>query len=135
MCGLTKAISDLARAVREATGQQSTNAILLRLAQMEERIMSKISDYATAVNQSYDGIEAALGVVQTSLGGVSDDVAYLKEVIDQLNNNPGPITPEDQALLDAGAARAAALATRVEGVKTALEQLDAATTRPEPPPA
>lgn len=100
---------------------------------MEKRIMSAISDYAAKVNASFDAIEAGVMAANTSLTGLVDDVAYLKEVIDKLQNNPGPISPEDQALLDSAQARTDALGTRVEAFRAAIGTLDAATDRPAVP--
>jgi len=79
-----------------------------------------IQAYADAVNAQFDVIEPAVD-------GVADDVAFLKEKIDALQNTPGTLTPEDQALLDAIQSRIGTLATRVTA-------LDAATSRPTPPP-
>jgi len=103
------------------------------LDEMEKRIMSAISDYAAKVNASFDAIEAGVMAANTSLTGLVDDVAYLKEVIDKLQNNPGPISPEDQALLDSAQARTDALGTRVEAFRAAIGTLDAATDRPAVP--
>lgn len=79
----------------------------------------QIQAYVDAVNASYD----ELG---TGLDGITDDVAFLKETIDKLQNNPGPISAEDQALLDAAQARVTSLVARVKAV-------DEGTTRPTPP--
>lgn len=79
-----------------------------------------IQAYANAVNAQFDVIEPAVD-------GVVDDVAFLKETIEKLQNTPGPISTEDQALLDALQSRIGTLATRVTA-------LDAATSRPTPPP-
>ena len=81
--------------------------------------MSKISEFAEKQTQFNNRIEAAIA-------GVASDVDPLKAKIDELQNTPGEITPEDQALLDDLQARAEALASR-------LEALDALT--PPPPPA
>lgn len=96
--------------------------------------MSKISDYTTAVNAKFDEIDSGLETSNTKLTGITDDVAFLKETIEKLQSNPGPITPEDQALLDAAQARVNGAATKIAAFKTALEALDAATERPIEPP-
>lgn len=83
-----------------------------------EQLMSKISDFAAAMNAHNDAIDAAVGAVQA-------DVAWLKEQIEKLQNTPGEITPEDQALLDALQVRTQALAERV----AALDAM----TPPKPP--
>jgi hypothetical protein len=81
--------------------------------------MSKVSDYVVAVNASYDSIDA-------HVDGITDDVKFLKETIDRLNATPGPISPEDQGLLDAAQ-------ERVNGIVAKVAALDAATSRPAPP--
>lgn len=94
---------------------------------------AEVDAYAAAVNKSYDEIDAALEVASTKFAGITDDVAFLKETIEKLQNNPGPISAEDQALLTAAQTRANGLATKVNGFKDALTALDEATERPEPP--
>lgn len=96
--------------------------------------MSAVSDYVTAVDTAYNNIDEATSTLETSLAGVSDDVAYLKETIQALENNPGPITPEDQALLTGALSRVNSLSARLTSVKESLSALDEATTRPTPPP-
>ncbi len=111
-------------------------------------IMSKISDYVTAVEtqldgigQNVDGLVTAIGGINTSIGGIAGDVAELKRIIEQLNTNPGPITPEDQALLDASLVKLGALAAKAQAAKDAgvvaadaAAVLDAATETPPPAP-
>lgn len=117
----TKAICALTCTVQElGCNDRQTQAILNRLAEMEKRIMSAISDYAGRVSTAFDKIS-------TAVDGVVDDVAFLKEEIVKLQNSPGPITPEDQATLDG-------LEARANTTVAALEALDAATARPPTPP-
>lgn len=101
---------------------------------MEQRLMSAISDYVARVEAKFTEIEGGLTGLETAVTGVADDVAFLKETIEQLQNNPGPISPADQALLDAAEARLATLSTRTTAAKDALATVDAATNRPPPPP-
>lgn len=68
--------------------------------------MSAISDYAGRVQTAFDSISAGID-------GVSNDVAALKAKIEELQNSPGVISPEDQALLDSLEAMAGALAARI----------------------
>lgn len=85
-----------------------------------EKIMSAISEFAarqTAFNDRLD----------TAVAGVTEDVAALNAKIEELQNTPGAITPEDQALLDEIEARSDAITTK-------LEALDAMTP-PAPPVA
>lgn len=96
--------------------------------------MSAISDYVGAANAAFDAIDTALDTAQAKLGGVTDDVTFLKETIEKLQNNPGPISAEDQALLDAAQQRVNGLASKTSGLTSALEALDNATERPAEPP-
>lgn len=114
--------------------KSGTNAATKQdLQEMETRIMSKISEYGDKVNAAFDEIEAAQTALTTAVGGVSDDVAFLKEEILKLQNTPGEITPEDQAILDGLQARSSTAAANLTTLRTALEALDAATARPTPP--
>lgn len=72
-----------------------------------EKIMSKISEFATtqaAHNKRMDD----------ALTGISGDIATLNDKIAELQNSAGTVTPEDQALLDQLQAQGEALATRIE---------------------
>ncbi len=118
------------------------------LKQLGDKIMSKISDYVTAVEtqldgigQNVDGLVTAIGDISTSIGGIAGDVTALKALIDQLNTNPGPITPEDQALLDQSLVKLSALSTKAQSAKDAAsvaaqaaKTLDDATENPPAPP-
>lgn len=83
-----------------------------------DEIMSAVSDYVSK-------IEGHFATLSVAVDGVTQDVADLKKLIEELQNTPGPISPEDQALLDASEAKLGALTAK-------LVALDAATT---PPPA
>jgi hypothetical protein len=91
------------------------------LNKLKEQIMSAISDFGDRVNAKFDEIG-------TKVDGVVADVAFLKEEIRKLQENPGPITPADQSILDGVEARLVGLTTRVA-------ELDAATEQPPVPPA
>lgn len=111
------------------------NAILLRLAEMETRIMSAISEYTDAVDAKFAEIGTSVDELVASVTGVTGDVATLKELILKLENNPGPITPEDQALLTKSLATVTALADKTKAVADALKALDAETATGTVPPA
>lgn len=96
--------------------------------------MSVISDYSAVVDKKFDDIATSVDEIVASQTGISGDVAGLKEIILKLQNNPGPISPEDQALLDQGVAKVTALATKTAAVSAALKELDAATASPPPAP-
>ncbi len=78
--------------------------------------MSAIADANAKITAAFD----KLGV---AVDGVSADVDFLKAKILELQNNPGPISAEDQAILDQ-------LVTRSESLDAKVEALDAATENP-----
>jgi len=84
----------------------------------ENKIMSAISDFAAKQKAFQDKQDAAVA-------GLTEDVQTLNDKITELQNTPGQITPEDQALLDDITARGAAITAK-------LEALDALTP-PKPP--
>lgn len=89
------------------------------LIKVRDIIMSAISDFAARQSAFNDRIDAAIT-------GLQGDVKFLQDTIDKLQNTPGTITPEDQALLDQ-------IDQRADAVATKLEALDALT--PPAPPA
>lgn len=82
--------------------------------------MSAISDFSDRTN-------AKLDTIQTGLGRVSDDVQFLKDKIDEIQNSPGPISAEDQAALDAIESRISTAESHVAEVDALVED------RPAPP--
>lgn len=110
-------------------------AILKRITEMETAIMSKLSEYTDRVNVAFDAISSTVDSIATSVTGVSGDVAELKRVIAELQANSGPISAEDQALLDALEAKVDTLVTKTQGVADAVSVLDAQTEPPVPPQA
>lgn len=69
-------------------------------------IMSAISDYAAKQKEYNDRIS-------TGLGNIAGDIAEIKRKLEEMQNNPGPISAEDQALLDGLLADAERMASRV----------------------
>lgn len=88
------------------------------LEELGKKLMSGISEFAAKQNAFNDRIDTAVSEVKM-------DVEYLQATIEKLQNNPGPISSDDQKLLDD-------LQARTEGVVNKLEALDAMT--PPPPP-
>jgi len=74
-----------------------------------------------------DAVNAQFDIIDPAIDGLVDDVAFLKETIEALNNRPPGFGPEDQALVDAALARLVGMGARVTA-------LDSATSRPTPPP-
>lgn len=72
-------------------------------------IMSAISDFAQALKVHQDRVAA-------SITGITNDLTELKRKLEEINNNPGTISSEDQALLDQALALTAGLADQLENV-------------------
>lgn len=100
--------------------EKALAGLLKAIKEMEVKVMSQISDYSDRVNAKLDSLA-------TSVDGVVADVASLKKKIDDLQNSPGTITPEDQKLLDDIQSRVTSLADKVK-------TLDEATESPVEPP-
>ena len=114
---------------RESAEEKRQKEILKAIS----KIMSAISDYTTAVNAAFDSISTQTDGLVNSIAGITADVIFLKDTIEKLQNSPGTITPEDQALLDASQARAAALATKLTDLSASAKTLDESTTPPPTP--
>lgn len=95
--------------------------------------MSAISEFSERVEAKFTEIGASVDAAVASVGGVTADVTSLKEIIRQLQENPGPITPADQALLDRAEGIVNGLATKTTGVADALKALDDSTAATETP--
>jgi chromosome segregation ATPase len=80
-----------------------------QLNQTERTIMTAISDYA-AKQQAFN---AELG---NAIDGIAADIAELNTTITTLQGTQGPVTAEDQALLDQAEAQSAALVDRIKAV-------------------
>lgn len=130
ICGLAGMIGQL---VRELSHINKNNAILQRLAEMEERIMSRVTDFAVAQKAYNDRQAIAIDNIVASQAGITGDVAELKRLIEELQNSPGGITPEDQALLDELQATGEAATAKLEAQAAALAALDEATPPVVPP--
>jgi len=113
---LLKIIENICLVKKEIRCTEKT--LIHEIEKLEEKIMSKISEFAAKVNAHNDKMD-------TAIGGLTDDVQDLKDLVQQLQNTQGEITAEDQALLDA-------IETRSGTIAAKLEALDALT--PPPPP-
>ena len=115
---------------RLAELRASMESALLRT---EQKIMSQLTDFADKVDAFQKDQSDAIDALGVSLGGLTGDVASLKQQIIDLQNSPGPVTPEDQARLDKIQATAEAAATKSKALSEALAALDAQTENaPEP---
>lgn len=81
--------------------------------------MSAVSQFAAAQNAFNVKMDA-------SIAGLTGDIKKLNDEIAQLQNSPGNITPEDQALLDG-------LQERGQTISDKLAALDALTPPAVPP--
>lgn len=100
--------------------ERQLDRIATALFQKMEQIMSAITDYAAKVTAFYNQISAALDDAQKEIKSLNDKIA-------QLQNNPGPISDADQAVLDAAQAQAHGLVQKVQALDTI--------NRPAAPPA
>lgn len=118
---LARVLNDVRRELehwREWLRSHDRPATKSDLAELEKRIMSAISDFAAKQNAFQDRVDAAIL-------GLQGDIKSLNDKITELQNSPGTITPEDQALLDT-------IQGRAEKIALKLEALDALTP-PTPP--
>jgi len=83
-------------------------------------VMTAVSDYVKA-NQEYQD------KMDTAIGGLALDIKQLKDDLEKLNNNPGTLSKEDQALLDGALVRTRTMSENLQG-------LDSQTNPPPPPP-
>lgn len=100
--------------------------------EMEKSIMSAISEFAAKQNAFNKRQSDATDALTVSVSDLSGDIQTLNDKITELQNNPGPITPEDQALLDSLTTQGESMAKKVEALSTALSAL-AALTPPKAP--
>lgn len=103
------------------------------LKEMETKIMSVISDFAAKQKAFNDRQGASIDGLVTSVSGITADVQTLNDKIDELQNSPGGITPEDQALLNDLETAGNALADKIEATAAALKALDEQTPPVVPP--
>lgn len=101
---------------------------------LEKIIMSAISEYVGRVTTAFEEIGTNVDGVLESINGVQKDVTDLKAIIEKLQTNAGPISPEDQALLDSLEVKVAALVAKTGNAKDAIAALDAQTETPPTPP-
>lgn len=133
ICGLAGFVGQL---VRELSQINNNQAMLECMAELKETIMSVLSDFVNRVDAKFTTISDAVDGIVTSQTGVTSDIAGLKALILQLQNSPGGITPEDQALLDALEAKINTTSDKVAATAAALAALDAETAEvPTPTPA
>lgn len=100
-----------------------------------ERLMSALSEWAEKHRASLVTVNEAISGLRVSFDGVAGDVTRMKELIEKLQNTPGPISAEDQKLLDELQAIAGGAATDATAAAAAAKELDERTPLPEPPPA
>jgi len=131
--------------------EQTFATLVQKITQLDrkmENLMSAISDWAdaqraalTELNDSVSAISGSLGDLSGSVAGVASDVDAMKALIEKLQNNPGPISKEDQEVLDqlqaqvrATADSSKAAAESLKAVAAAAKELDDRTPPPAPPP-
>ncbi len=106
---LVRAILDLAHAIRGSKCGNETQSILNRIEELENKIMSAISDFAAKQNAFNDRMDTAIADLQGDVKNLNDQIAALQ-------TSTGAITPEDQAALDALQARASTIADKLDAL-------------------
>lgn len=97
---------------------------LVKMQYILERIMGKITEFATAQ-------KAFNARLETAVTGITGDVKALNDKIAELQNSQGEVTPSDQALINELQMQGEALAARF----TALDELTPPTVPPVEPGA
>lgn len=123
-CGLSLAITSLASAVRELAQSTQQDRLNCRL----ERIEKRIEDMATAIQEFAVKQKAHNDNIGKAIDGIVLDIKALNDKIAELQNSPGEVTPEDQALLNELEGQASALAAKLN----ALDQNEPPTVPDEP---
>lgn len=85
-----------------------------------------ISTFVASQKSYNDRQGAAIDSIVKSFAGLSSDIADLNRTITELQNSPGQVTPEDQALIDELQTAGSELVNRAEAVAAGLAKLDAA---------
>jgi hypothetical protein len=103
------------------------------LKQLEEKIMSAISEFATKQKAFNDRQAAAIDSAVTALTGLTGDIVELNRKITELQNSSGGVTVEDQKTIDELQVQGEAVATKAEALAAALQTLDSQTPPVVPP--
>lgn len=135
---LTQSLANLGHTIRDLTCELRHNndnqSILQRIEQAERNIMATIQEFSAQQKAFNTRQAAAIDSAVASVTGLTDDIAKLNQNIQDLQNSPGAITPEDQATLDELSVQGEAVATKSEALAAALKTLDDQTP-PKPPVA
>lgn len=81
---------------------------------MEDKIMEAIQTFGARVKAAFEKQAKAVD-------GLVADIETLNKKIEELQNSPGGITPEDQTLLNELEAQADSIATKLEALDAATE--------------
>lgn len=102
---------------------------------LQNLIMATLAEQLTVLNTGLETLGNGVDEVLTVVTNVAGDVTTLKGIIEKLQTNPGPISPEDQVLLDKAQTLVGATSTKLQSAVAALKALDEATAPPaeEPP--
>ncbi len=92
----------------------------------QEKLMSKITDFATAANTALETASTALDNIAGDVKNLSDQI---KALSDQIANGDSTLTPEAQAALDSVLLNANTLAQKAQGQAESVPDL------PPPPQA
>jgi hypothetical protein len=82
-----------------------------QLIQQGQKLMSKVTDFATAVNAAFDKLSTDLDTIKTG-------IAALDAAIAAFQNSPGTLSAADQAALDDIQAKSQALVVKADAIDT-----------------
>lgn len=133
-------LHQLHKAITAGVAVLVDNKVLRKLDKLETLIMTlkEAFDKVVTDQTAFNARQAvAIDSIISSQGGLAGDVAEMKRLIDELQNSPGELSPDDQARLDTLVATSEAAAVKAENVAAALQALDEQTapTVPPAPPA
>lgn len=100
--------------------------IEIRLYLNKQKIMSVISEFTDRVNGKFE-------VIGTAIDGLVLDIDGLKKKIEQLQNSPGEISAEDQALLSSIENRTNTIADKLKLLDEATETVPTPDATANPP--
>lgn len=87
-----------------------TYLVLRRIRQMEKKMSQAIADFAAAMSAFFDRQDVAVTAIQGDVQLLTDQIAVLA------NSAGSVLSASDQTLLDALAARAAGIATKLDAL-------------------
>lgn len=92
-----------------------------------KRILMDIKENVARQDAVTEQMNTTLEIISGSVQGIVKDIGDLKFLLTKINTNPGPISPEDQELLNNSLNKTNAVSTKLNALKDALVSIDAET--------